>query len=335
MFCKTDKVMLPILIAMSGLFFNVAGQTCAPTPSGLVAWYKAEGNADDSSGNGHDGTGGVFTTGHVGQAFDSTAAIVDVPDDPTLNQQTLTIEGWVTANNYDCVGCATHFASKSGSNGTFGWEFGTNRDSITGFAGGLRFTLNGAAGGADLLDGTDITDGLFHHVAATYDGSDMRIYLDGILIAQKSLATAVSYQPNSPLRIGRRQETTNGQPHQGLIDELTYYDRALSQAEIAAIHTAGTAGKCTTPLAAGVTVGGRVVTANGRGVSKVRIQVTDAAGNMRTALTNPFGYYRFDDVPAGGTYIIQLNSKRHLFGNNPAVLFVGDELTNVDFTALP
>ncbi|MGD9560651.1 MAG: hypothetical protein AB7W44_00005, partial [Pyrinomonadaceae bacterium] len=70
MFCKTDKVMLPILIAMSGLFFNVAGQTCAPTPSGLVAWYKAVGNADVSSGNGHVGTGGVFTTGHVGQAFD-------------------------------------------------------------------------------------------------------------------------------------------------------------------------------------------------------------------------------------------------------------------------
>ena len=85
------------------------------------------------------------------------------------------------------------------------------------------------------------------------------------------------------------------------------------------------------PTAATVTVGGRVMTADGRGVSKARVVLTDANGAERLAITNPFGYYRFDEVQAGETYIFSVGHKRYQF--SPQVLTVNEELAELNFTA--
>ena len=63
------------------------------------------------------------------------------------------------------------------------------------------------------------------------------------------------------------------------------------------------------PTAAAVSIGGRVVTDSGRGIARARVTMVDADGRMRYALTNPFGYYRFADVPAGATYVFSADAK--------------------------
>lgn len=85
------------------------------------------------------------------------------------------------------------------------------------------------------------------------------------------------------------------------------------------------------PTAASVTVSGRV-SANNRGAANVRVIITGADGQTRTALTNSFGYYRFDDVPAGATYVFQARHKRFEFA--PQVLSVSEEVNNLNFTAV-
>ncbi len=184
--------------------------------------------------------------GRVGQAFDFNQQGVTIADNVVFNQQIFTIEGWITAQPYDCFGCGQFIASKSGSDGFFGYELGTNRESLTGFAGGLRFTINGGmSGNSDLLDDVSIADGQFHHVAATYDGATMKLYLDGALAAQKSVTTTINYEGNSPFIIGQRQGVPGATvPYNGLVDELSFYNRALSDAEIAAIFNTDSAGKC-------------------------------------------------------------------------------------------
>lgn len=87
----------------------------------------------------------------------------------------------------------------------------------------------------------------------------------------------------------------------------------------------------TAPTAAGVTVGGRVLTSNGRGLRNAIVTLTDTAGVTRRAVTSSFGYYRFEDVEAGQTYVIAVRSKRYQF--TPRVISVTDELTDVDFVA--
>ncbi len=87
------------------------------------------------------------------------------------------------------------------------------------------------------------------------------------------------------------------------------------------------------PTAAGVTVSGRVLTATGRGVSRARVSMTDSHGETVTALTNSFGYYNFNDVPAGANYIFAVSDKRYKF--NSAVISLTDNLEGYNFTALP
>ena len=83
------------------------------------------------------------------------------------------------------------------------------------------------------------------------------------------------------------------------------------------------------PTAASVTISGNVQSGRGRGISGVVVMMTDSFGTTRTARTNQFGYYRFDDVEAGETYILNAFSKRYQFDSK--VVSISEELTNLDF----
>ncbi len=83
------------------------------------------------------------------------------------------------------------------------------------------------------------------------------------------------------------------------------------------------------PTSAGVNVSGRVTTADGAGLRNAIVSITDMAGNVRTVRTGSFGYYKFEDVPAGGTYVIAVTSKRFIF--TPQIITVNESVTDIDF----
>lgn len=85
------------------------------------------------------------------------------------------------------------------------------------------------------------------------------------------------------------------------------------------------------PTAAAVSVGGQVLTANGRGISGVRISLTDSNGFVRNVITNSFGFYRFVDVAAGETYVVTARHKSRQF--MPQVVSVNEEMSEVNFIA--
>lgn len=87
----------------------------------------------------------------------------------------------------------------------------------------------------------------------------------------------------------------------------------------------------TPPLAATVPVGGRVTNEIGSGVVKAQVRLIDSNGEVRTTITNPFGYYRFDDVEVGEVYVIEVISKSYTFPSR--TVMVSEEMSNVDFTA--
>lgn len=87
------------------------------------------------------------------------------------------------------------------------------------------------------------------------------------------------------------------------------------------------------PTAANVSVSGRVLTADGSGLINATVILTDTLGNSRTAVTTSFGYYRFDEVRAGETYILSVASKRYQF--NPQAVNVLEEINELNFSALP
>ena len=85
------------------------------------------------------------------------------------------------------------------------------------------------------------------------------------------------------------------------------------------------------PTAAAVSVGGRVSAANGRGVANAFVTMTDQSGATRTTTTNPFGYFRFNNVQSGATYVFTVSHKRHQFAVR--VLTVSEDISELDFTA--
>ena len=87
--------------------------------------------------------------------------------------------------------------------------------------------------------------------------------------------------------------------------------------------------------AAGVSISGRVVTAKGRGIGKAFVSIVDGNGDMRTVLTNSFGFYGFNDVASGENCLISVTDKNYQFARPAQFLAVSGDLTEVNFTALP
>lgn len=85
--------------------------------------------------------------------------------------------------------------------------------------------------------------------------------------------------------------------------------------------------------AAEVIISGRVSTAAGRGIRNVRVTITFPNGETRSTLSSLFGYYRFNDIPAGETYLISVSGKRYSFSNNTQIRNIAADALDVNFIA--
>jgi len=85
------------------------------------------------------------------------------------------------------------------------------------------------------------------------------------------------------------------------------------------------------PTAAMVGIGGRIITTNGKPIAGTTIVLTDSSGRQRSVVSNSFGYYRFNDVAAGETYIVTAAGKRYTFEQPSRILNVNDEMMDVNF----
>ena len=86
-------------------------------------------------------------------------------------------------------------------------------------------------------------------MVGSWDGTTLRLYINGVLSAQ-AVPGATPVDSGRELHIGgSRDGSPPVQCFHGLIDEASYYSRALSAAEIQTLYTAGSAGKCQTSVA--------------------------------------------------------------------------------------
>ena len=85
------------------------------------------------------------------------------------------------------------------------------------------------------------------------------------------------------------------------------------------------------PTAANVSVSGKVFTETGQGIANAKVTLTDENGESRTVYTSAFGYFEFEAVAAGQTYIFQVRSRRYRFA--PQVVNVTEDIQEMNFTA--
>ena len=232
----------------SATFTRKQDLVCAGPPADLVAWWKAEGNANDSLG-GHHGTlinGTAFSTGNVRHAFqfDGADDAVDVPDSDqwTLGTQDFTIDLWV---NFDQIAGRSPFVGhNNGSGGQDKWIFWYDESGHTTPSGpALRFHINsdGPFGAIDTIHSPwSPIVGRWYHVAVTRQGSTYALFIDGSQVATATDQHDEIQDATAPVTIG----WSEGYAFPGRIDEIDIFNRALSAEAIHAIFAAGSAGKC-------------------------------------------------------------------------------------------
>lgn len=215
-------------------------------PSNLVSLYRAEDNANDAVGGNHATAMGATTyaAGRIGKAFDfdaSSGTRVEIPDAASLRPQNLSLTAWVKARS-------------AGANVTpfevgpivISKDLATDRISyvMTGPGSTGRFSFQiGLEGGASPVgfSAQSFGFGSFHHLALTWDGSNLRGYVDGNLETELAVGPATIEYSSAPVSIGGHSNVNGGvRGFDGQIDEVGIYDRALSAAEIAALFHAGT-----------------------------------------------------------------------------------------------
>ncbi|MDP9268494.1 MAG: PxKF domain-containing protein [Acidobacteriota bacterium] len=231
-----------------GVALAPLGPKCAPPPSGLVAWWPGDGNANDTIG-GNNGTllnGTTFAAGRVRQSF-SFDGVDDLVETPTKNwgfSTTATVTGWVRT-------------TKTGAQGVFSLAHDFLEDEMLLYiSDGHIVVFNHKSPGnyTGRMSSSVVNTGEWVFVAGVFDGggsaSNLRIFVNGVeetgtAFSAGSPSDIVDTTPRS-VRLGRRTTAVATEIFEGEIDEVQLYNRALTSGEVAAIFHAGSAGVCTT-----------------------------------------------------------------------------------------
>ena len=87
------------------------------------------------------------------------------------------------------------------------------------------------------------------------------------------------------------------------------------------------------PTAAQVSASGRVLNAAGTGIANAIVTVATETGQRRSAITNAFGFFRFDNLLAGQTYIFTVSHKRYTFGSPSQAINLSEDRDDIVFIA--
>ena len=227
-------------IAILGLATVTSAQVPSYVPSnGLVGWWPFNGNANDESGNGNNGSifGASLTTDRFG--LSGSAYNFDGIDDYISSTPALP-----TGSMPRSVSC--WFKTTAGAIPTSQYP---NIQAMTGwgnpFAGSVIFPqfiqapsgvayFESGSGGNQLFSQNAVNDGIWHQIITTYDGANgrVKVYIDGIVQDSSSfvtLGTASSY-------FGIGNISWTNVPFLGQIDDVGLWNRALSPCEIVALY---------------------------------------------------------------------------------------------------
>ncbi len=248
-------MILPALVILASLACSrdwknpVDNKNSQPNPlptEGLVAWYPLNGNANDESGNGLDGTvyGAVpcadrFNEENKAYYFNGTTYI-EVLDNSKLDIiVNLSICTW-----YQYNGKASDWGrviSKAWNSANDPWiGYGILHDDkpagnqTIGILAGLSNSTSATTGSPDIFK-----TGVWHHVCGVIDSDNkvISIYLDGKKQNDSTLTISTLANTSGNFRIGTDEKTLQGIV--GAVDDVRVYCRVLRESEIMALYHEG------------------------------------------------------------------------------------------------
>ena len=257
-----------VTVSLLGVGARAAIAQTSSLNQSLIGYWQFEGDnitntIRDRSGEGNNGqlnNSSIAELGRYGKGLDVTGspssfASIDIQPGASLNSLTdqLTVSAWIYPDR-----CADFFSVVASRQlggevhpDQFYLGFGPDIDLSSPRCGEMSFKWHLSTDGEDcqtnafLCDINTIPTGQpgtnvnrWIHMAGTYDGSLMKLYIDGEEIGQRSLTGNINLDPSRPLTVGI-EENGGGHvpenPFDGRIDEIRIYNRALGADEIAEI----------------------------------------------------------------------------------------------------
>jgi hypothetical protein len=200
-------------------------------------WLLNEGSGAtvrDNSGNGHDGemAGNVkWAQGMFGKALEfpgASGSMVRIPPVPELDLVTFTIVAWYKGEATDSW---QYLVSKEIPHNSRNYSLGVQKD--TGVI-MVQITI-GAEQWKTATGKTVLTDGEWHHMAGTYDGTFIKGWVDGVMEGQTAQQGEPDHPEDQPLTIG----AVDGIPVKGIVDEVALFSVALEEDDIIEIMNNG------------------------------------------------------------------------------------------------
>ncbi|MBI2595346.1 four helix bundle protein [Candidatus Daviesbacteria bacterium] len=212
--------------------------------NGLVGYWKMDESSwtsdctteevTDASGNSNNGESCPNAdandplTGKFGNAgdFDGTNDYVNIDDNDGLTPSRVTVAAWL----YRGRTVTAEMAINKGDGST-----NANSSYELGFRSANNFPIFEVSTGSAWVTATGttaISTSTWAHVVGTYDGKEVRIFVNGVLEESSSTTTSVVNDTNA-LRIG---STSGGFNFQGRVDEVRVYNRAISPAEVSQLY---------------------------------------------------------------------------------------------------
>ncbi len=231
---------LSLLISVVAVLVLANAAAAAADPS-LAAWWRYDEisgtAAADSSGNGNDGAvlgNPTWTAGQVRGAIhlDGTGDYIEVPPSPTLNTigGVITATAWVLLEDTSTVHIALAKCYNNSTHTSPYFSYGLHV-----LANGTpRFWLSTANNNQAFAQGAAqlVKSNQWYHMAGVYDGSQLRLYLNGAVVATANASGNIK-EFTTVLRMG-----TNGgltEPWVGSLDDIRVYKRVLSVDEVLAV----------------------------------------------------------------------------------------------------
>jgi hypothetical protein len=220
--------------------FGQNWQRRIPRPANVAYWKfdESEGAvAYDSSGNNHNGTlenGAHFVSGIMNNAveFDGVDDRVSAGAfDVTGGDGHITIAAWIKADDFDVMDGRIISKAMGKTEKSAYWILNTTFNGRSRMR--LCFSLK-SDGTTETLTASsgDLMPAAWIHVAATWDGSTMRLYKDGVPVGSKAKNGILDTNGDVEVAIGNQPTGAGNKPFDGLIDDLRIYNVALSQSEI-------------------------------------------------------------------------------------------------------
>ena len=307
------------------VIFALISSTITPLGDLAGEWRFEEGTegiAVDSSGNENNGIihgSANWTAGKISSAleFDGLDDYVMIPNSPTLNPaEEITLLAWVNPGVIPQDGW-NKIIAKPYTNSSSPWQ----QYALTLHDNQFVFELN-TEGTKDAIASTETLEpNTWYHVTGTYDGSEMRIYVNAALNGTLPKSGAIAAYPTD-VHIGAGiYSDAETEYINGTVDEVKIYSRALCAEEINADYEEGLTG-------AANTLSGTITSLNSTGLVDATVTLATMDGDViNTTLTDNTGNYEFADV-APGDYNITATKPR--FWYNFTVITVN---ANVPTTA--